>query len=600
VREVGGAKNSNSTWYRAKWIVLVTGPIIAVAVVAVVSFHKQKKELILPGGGDPTPVTYTARPISYPNLSKAGEFMVFSNPEAGKWDIYHQLTATGVPENLTEKIPANCSEPDLSPDNQDIAFACESESPKFNGIFVMGVGGGNVTQEAPFGHNPSWSRDGKHIVFATSHAPDRIHRSKAIASSLYDVDIVGHKTTFLYAGNAIQPHWSPDGASIVFCSMLATGSSVWVFDMRNRHAHPLTDDKSINWFPAWSRNGETIYFLSNRSGRMTVWRIAATGDIIIPAREVSVPESQDINCFAITSDGRMLYGAEFGSLNIYKTAGLGSPRERVVEASGFRSPTVSPDGLTLVAVSAMSTSENLFLFDGSGGPGEPLTHFKVGTHVGTPRWSPTQEYITFYSDADGPLRIWLLKLSDRSLKSVNGLPDGSLYPVLSPDMTRIAITRPGESSSIAVVDAQGMSARIERGLPSLPNGLTFTAWSWSKNSSKLLGFAQSRNGTPKGIYIYDILLNHYEMLTTTGVYPILRDDQNTVVFQDAGQLYETNVQTGVRRVILSMAPDRIAGGFDLSKTGGLYINVFHSAVLLFLGEQLAPDLVSQTNLAPIQ
>src|SRR5439155_14465712 len=39
----------------------------------------------------------------------------------------------------------------------------------------------------------------------------------------------------------------------------------------------LTDNPATDAIPSWSRDGRTLYFCSNRTGRYEIWKIAAEG-----------------------------------------------------------------------------------------------------------------------------------------------------------------------------------------------------------------------------------------------------------------------------------------------------------------------------------
>ena len=54
-------------------------------------------------------------------------------------------------------------------------------------------------------------------------------------------------------------------------------TTIWVEDLATKAVTRLTDTASNNADPKWSADGEKIYFLSDRSGSMQVWRMAADG-----------------------------------------------------------------------------------------------------------------------------------------------------------------------------------------------------------------------------------------------------------------------------------------------------------------------------------
>jgi len=78
---------------------------------------------------------------------------------------------------------------------------------------------------------------------------------------------------------------APDGKHIAFTQRTTDmeankgRTSVWMLDTGKRGATPLrlTDGGPNSNSPEWSKDGKFIYFLSNRSGTMQVWRISSAG-----------------------------------------------------------------------------------------------------------------------------------------------------------------------------------------------------------------------------------------------------------------------------------------------------------------------------------
>ncbi len=117
----------------------------------------------------------------------------------------------------------------VSPDGAQIAFIGDDSQ-----LWVMPVSGQNpvqLTSEAlnkEGKRNPSWSADGKHILFASDVGKD----SRDVAN--YDIWIIG-----------------ADGTGL----------------------RQLTTNGSIDDYPIASPDGKYIYFVSNRGFKDGIWRI---------------------------------------------------------------------------------------------------------------------------------------------------------------------------------------------------------------------------------------------------------------------------------------------------------------------------------------
>lgn len=123
---------------------------------------------------------------------------------------------------------------------------------------------------------PSWSPDGKSVAFS------------AVVSGftdLYLYDLTAGKLTRLthdaYAD--LQPAWSPDGKSLAFVSdrfstklpTLELGNyRLALFDLASGQVRALPGfERAKHLNPQWSPTGESVYFLSDRSGATNIYRL---------------------------------------------------------------------------------------------------------------------------------------------------------------------------------------------------------------------------------------------------------------------------------------------------------------------------------------
>jgi len=87
----------------------------------------------------------------------------------------------------------------------------------------------------------------------------------------------------------------------------------------------LTDDPALDAIPRWSRDGRFIYFVSYRTGRYEVWKVAASGG-------EAVQVTNHGGFVAVESpDGRYLYYSQTrNSGPVFRMPLAGGPSEEVI------------------------------------------------------------------------------------------------------------------------------------------------------------------------------------------------------------------------------------------------------------------------------
>ncbi|PSQ81216.1 MAG: peptidase S9 [Bacteroidetes bacterium QS_8_68_15] len=172
-----------------------------------------------------------------------------------------------------------------SPDGDKFAFVTFVEGE--NDLEVIDVGSGEVTRRiSPKGigaiTNPTWSPDGDEIAFAGIEGG---------LSDLYSLDLrtntVEQLTNDRYAD--LQPVWGPSGERLAFVTDRGPGGT----DFENLTFAPTRlgiietesgDIRTVQPFegahhhnPAWSPDGESLYFISDQDGFKDVYRYALEG-----------------------------------------------------------------------------------------------------------------------------------------------------------------------------------------------------------------------------------------------------------------------------------------------------------------------------------
>ena len=509
--------------------------------------------VVMSDRGEPTPgitrfadlnpdfrqLTSQRGPEGQPSLSPDGDSFVYMDDIMGNWDIYSRRIDGENAINLTEDFPGFDGNPSFSPDGESIAFESNRDG---GGIFVMGATGESVRRLTDFGFNPTWSHDGTKVLFATVGAGADPY-GHSILSSMWTVDVTTEDRNKIFDGDAVQPVWSPNGHRIAYWAIpfVAGGGQRDIWTIPAEGGDPVAVDAALDWSPVWSPDGNYLYFSSDRSGTMHLWRVPIdeeTGETLGPPDQVTTGSSGEIWGLSISSDGnRFAYHTFDITSNIMKVsfdpatkAVVGEP-EFVTQGSGnFFTPDVSSDGTSLVFRSARG-QEDIYVIR-SDGTRRPRQLNNDSHYDRRPRWSPDDRKIAFYSTRSGTYQIWTMNPDGSEMTQLTYSPLDVGTPVWSPDGSRIVYSSPGAGSFIMEADKPWDEQEPVQ-LPPLGDGDGFFALlSWSPDGQWLAGHGAA--GAPPGIYVYSLESEEYEKLTNTGAQPRWLSDSRTLVYNVAG------------------------------------------------------------------
>lgn len=373
------------------------------------------------------PLTSDAGTELQPAISHDGKQVVFvwSGENDDNFDIYVKLLDVGTPVRVTTD-PAHDLAPQWSPDDRFLAF--ERVSEQGIGIYVVPALGGAERKIADLhmpvevwkpdatqiqvGSGTAWTADGRGLIVSDQET------ATSGPASLYVLPLDGAPRRRLThppvpAGdfNAVI---SPNGRSVAFLRETSNSAGdLYVSDLDGGNARQITFDRSLVRGIAWTPNGRSLVFASNRGGKNELWQISVRGGtpekISTAGDEVTYP--------ALSSDGTILaYTAATQNSNIWRLSlhaprGPTQPVPNLLIASKGRndSPRYSPDGKKIAFVSDRSGSWEIWICDSDGKHLRQMTNFG-GPMVGTPHWSPDSRSIVFDARPNGRSVIYTVSL----------------------------------------------------------------------------------------------------------------------------------------------------------------------------------------------
>jgi Tol biopolymer transport system component len=210
-----------------------------------------------------------------------------------------------------------------------------------------------------------------------------------------------------------------------------------------------------------------VYFSSDRSGRMNLWReaIGSDGAPDGPLQQVTTGAGHDVEP-AISRDGKRIafttlrQNADLWRLPVSPSTGLaaGAPEPLVATTREDSRGAWSPDG-TAIAFNSDRTGEmNLWLYSLLDKSTRRLTSGSGGDFQ--PNWSPDGRTIAFFSSRSGSPNIWKLALDGGKPTRLTSNNAINANPFFSPDGSRIAFqSDQGGRNELWIMNADGSETR---------------------------------------------------------------------------------------------------------------------------------------------
>jgi len=508
----------------------------AIVVIAAVSYLA----LALSGGGSSPGVAVssferlTTDPGQelFPSVSPDGEWIVYAGETAGNRDILLRRVEGENAINLTEDSPADDDQPVLSPDGERIAFRSERDG---GGIFVMGRTGEAVRRVTREGFSPTWSPDGTRLAYARERIELHPQNSEG-RKGLWVVEVESGAARQISDEDMAMPSWSPNGHRIAFTRRLGEGtaqSDVWTVTAEGDEAVPVTQGVVSDWNPAWSPDGRYLYFASNRSGSMNLWRVRINERSGVPLREpepVTTPATSLAHISVSGNGQRIVYSSVLVTANIQRATMdpltgmlVGQPSWLTTGSRHWSSPDPSPDGATVAFYSLTEPEGDLYLVRADGSGLRRVTGDSANDRV--PRWSPDGEWIAFFSNRKPGFQLWrirpdgsnLLQLTERAAGATAWAPTGTRYAV--------AVGEVG----VCVLDADRAWADQDLSPFPAPDSTMegFRPNAWSPDGEWLAG---DIGYLDEGIVVYSLRSQTYTRLTDFGQWPVWLPDNRRILF----------------------------------------------------------------------
>lgn len=231
--------------------------------------------LIDPRSGEPRADLFRVVGATYAAADPTGRYLYYEGIDAHRdiyflQDLFRFDRRTGRSERLTNGLRAR--QPDISPDGREIVFAAGGAGS--SELRIAKVTDIRATQRviwrgAPYeqAYTPRFSPDGKAIAFSAWRTGGR--------RDILLLDRASGELEALTDDRSFDtgPAFSPDGSTLYFSSDRGGIPNLYAFDLESRALHQITNVVSGAMHPAPSPDGKTLVYLGYTSAGFDLFRL---------------------------------------------------------------------------------------------------------------------------------------------------------------------------------------------------------------------------------------------------------------------------------------------------------------------------------------
>ncbi len=481
-------------------------PIVAAAVVvlgagAVAAALFSRESALSIALGAKTPITTDPGLEILPAVSPDGKYVAYSAGTSARMRIFVRQVGGGRTLALTDDTTRVQVEPRWSPDGQRILFRQDGAllvAPAIGGSARIVVPAASYTD---YVMTADWSPDGRQVALV---------RNDSLL--VVDVDGPARRSIGTGGGAGLQSsglhscRWAPRGGLIACVQgnpdFVTVGgefanqspSAIVVVPASGGAMVTVTDSGTTsNQSPAWSADGRTLFFVSDRDGgSRDVYAVRVGPGGRPEGKPIGLTPGLGVHTIAVSADGRFLAFSKYseeaniwalpiqagapasfssavpitsghqvieaenlsrdgewlyydsnamGFVNIWRVRTTGGTPERLTTDSGPSfAPSPSPDGTEVAYHQMVNGSREIFVVSVTGGPRRQLT----ATHrdASFPQWSPDGRALVFYNQAQAdsfPVPV-LRRSADGTWAAKPRVVGHGFNPVWSPNGDSLVVT----------------------------------------------------------------------------------------------------------------------------------------------------------------
>ncbi len=410
--------------------------------------------------------------------------------------------------------------PVFSPDGNWIAFTGQYDGNV--DAFVMPAEGGELrrlTWHPDVDVAVGWTPDSKRVLFASPR------EAYADFDRLYTVPVEGGWPEVLPMWRAEDGWFSPDGSRMAYVPNLKWQTSwkrykggqttpIYIVQLSDLKLEKVPRQNSNDSHPVWF--GDTVYFLSDRNGAVTLFAYDTKTKTVKQA-----VENKGLDLKSVSAGPDALVYEQFGGIYLFEPKS-GKSTKLAIRVSGdlpatrphfekvgdkIQNAGISPTGVRAV----FEARGEILTVPSEKGDVRNLTR-TTNVAERDPSWSPDGKWIAYFSDESGEYALHLVDQSGLGTVKKIGLGDPPSFfyaPTWSPDSKKIAFTDKRLNFWYVDLD-KGAPVKVDTDRFEDPTVSSSVAWS---PDSKWLTYSKFLENHLRGVFVYSIETSKVSQIT---------------------------------------------------------------------------------------
>src|SRR6266436_2694867 len=335
--------------------------------------NEQRLLMVSTSGGDAISLTAEGVTSSHPRWSSDGKFLAFlSSRNNGKTQVWLLNRLGGEAARLTDTAQG-VDDFEWSPDSTRLVLILRDPKPE-------------DLEAAKDKDKPAAAAKPKtlppFVIDRLQFKRDTVGYLDRRRTHLYVLDIASKKSTQVTSGDFddSEPAWSPDGLSLAFTSNRSTpdpdrtyNSDIWVVAASNTdkgvHLTQITTNPGPDRSPAWSPDGKWIAFVTQTDVKAMIYAThhlaiaPSTGGV---ARVLTTAFDRSVRRPRFSVDGRSIYfiADDDGTENLCRIAIAGGEVTRPIGGHlSVSSYSLGKDGAVAAQISTLDRPDEIFLLN---------------------------------------------------------------------------------------------------------------------------------------------------------------------------------------------------------------------------------------------